>query len=337
MRPSLITKALSQVGPSRIATWLHGPPGVGKSSVIRQAAESHGIEFLDFRPLNHDPSDVKFPIVDVANKSIEWVQSIFPTDPNWTGIIAIEELAQAPQLMQAALLELVLDRSLGRYKLPEGAWVVATGNRREDAAGVARTITPLNNRFVHLDMDVSHEDWTTWSVDHISSVTRSFMAWRPSLLHQFDAKSPEPAFPSPRSWEFVDQLYPLVSDETIHPVLAGAVGKGPAAEFVGFLKIYRDLPDLDELLANPNTAEIPPRSNSAVMFALTGALPDKINISDNGHCAPIVEAVQTYCRRLPQEFSALSLLNTISRIKGTKHQASVMDWVRDHKDILLGN
>ena len=207
MKPSDLAATLTNLYETRVPAYVTSAPGLGKSAIGYQVSKALDIEFMDVRGLLHDPSDLKFPMVDLKEKTIKWVQSIFPADPDWKGLILLEELALCPTIMQGAFLQVVWDRAIGEYKLPDGAWIVATGNRAEDRAGAGRIITPLLNRFVHFQLDLDHEDWHTWAiVAGVSPEVRSFLRWKPELMHQFRPEVNEPAFASPRSWFLLSKI-----------------------------------------------------------------------------------------------------------------------------------
>jgi MoxR-like ATPase len=342
MRPSDVSDTLSDIlGHTLRPCWIWGPPGCGKSDLGRQAAAACDISYQDFRPLLHDPSDLKFPMVDIGAKTIEWVNSVFPKDPEWAGIIALEEVGLCPPLMQGALYQLALERQIGEYRLPKGARVIAISNRQEDKAGVVRQSTALLNRFVHLDLEVSNDDWQAWAVDAgIAVEVRSFLNFRPELLLKFDPKLNERAFPSPRSWAFVNEILPHVRERLQHQVFSGTVGEGAAVEFLAFLQVYRDLPDLDAVWKTPLKVAIP-SAKPAVMFALTGALADQSKSKDN-----LDPLAQFYCQKgMPEEFSALALRDTFltnSVKKGGKpvgapklFKGEMSKWLARHRDVLL--
>jgi len=340
MRPSDVTASLTSILPTGRPVYLMGAPGVGKSQVIQQCARNLGIDFLDFRPLLHDPSDLKFPIVDVPNRTVHWVNTIFPKDPEWKGIIALEEVGLCPPLMQGALYQLALDRQIGEYRLPEGAWIVATSNRQEDRAGVGRVSTALMSRFVQLDLEVSLEDWQAWAADQgLRPELRAFLNYRPDLLHQFDPSSNPKTFPCPRTWHFASDLLD-VPQRLLHAVVSGCVGEAAAVELVGFLQVYRDLPDLDQVLNNPAGTTIP-TTKPAVLYALCGALAEKSKALGN------LDNLATFGLRMPDEFSALLLRDTFQgnsrrvngKLKGdAKLYAGVMmKWLAKHRPALLDN
>jgi MoxR-like ATPase len=161
MAPSDLARALEALVPARRPAYVWGSPGVGKSSVVRQAADALGLDLVDLRVTLLDPVDLRGR-PRLADDSCVWVPPAF-LPRGGAGVLFLDELAQAPPLVQAACLQLTLDRRLGEYALPDGWSVVAAGNRAEDRAGGHRPITPLLNRFVHLDLEVDAEEWQRWA------------------------------------------------------------------------------------------------------------------------------------------------------------------------------
>jgi hypothetical protein len=236
-------------------------------------------------------------------------------------VLFLDELAQAAPLVQAACLQLTLDRRVGEYELPAGWTVVAASNRAEDRAGTHRLISLLLNRFVHLDVDICREDWQRWAVSSgVAPEVRAFLGFRPALLAQFDPAANPRAFPTPRSWQFVSDVLARTGDELLHPVVAGCVGDGPAAEFLGFLRLYRELPDLDQVLDKPDSAPVP--REPAVLYALVGALVERCK----GDRAPLAGFVQ-YALRLPDEFALLALRDALAVNPRLAALPAVQRWI----------
>ncbi|WP_202947367.1 MoxR family ATPase [Zavarzinella formosa] len=139
---------------------------------------------VDVRATLLDPVDLR-GLPSVVRGTAVWCPPAF-LPRECRGLLFLDELAQAPPLVQAACLQLTLDRRLGEYELPEGWGVIAASNRSEDRAGTHRLISPLLNRFVHLDLEVSADDWQAWAVTaNIAAKVRSFLRFRPGLLFQF--------------------------------------------------------------------------------------------------------------------------------------------------------
>lgn len=307
MGPKDLAAALSALIPAKRPTLIWGPPGVGKSSIVQQICDDVQLPLIDVRAVLLDPVDVRgFPYLNGSddNRRMKWAPPcFFPRNENWHGVIFIDELPQAPPLVQAALLQLILDRRVGEYELPEGAALIAAGNRTEDRAGTHRLISPLLNRFVHLDLEVSAEDWNTWALENeIAGDVRAYILYQPSRLMMFDAKDNPRAFPTPRSWSFVSDLVnnPATPAGLLHSLVTGCVGEGAAAEFMGFRKIYKELPDVDGILKDPEGAVVP--KDTAVLYATCGALTDRARTLQ-GKTTKLTALVK-YALRMAPEYSA---------------------------------
>src|SRR5690606_9401283 len=246
------------------------------------------------------------------------------------GVMFLDELAQAPPLVQSACLQITLDRRIGEYVLPDGWTVVAASNRQEDRAGAHRLISPLLNRFLHLDLEVSVEDWLRWAIEFgIVPEVRSFIQFRPGLLFAFDPAAGSRSFPTPRSWEFASRVLPVTREELLHPVTAGCVGEGPAAEFVGYLRTYRSLPDLAAILAAPDSVTIP--TDPGVLYALVGALGERARGAKNAH----LSAMFRFAGRLPAEYGVLLARDVVAVNKQALALPEAGRWLASHRELFI--
>ena len=222
------------------------------------------------------PSDLRgIPWRDTDDRT-RWAPPAFlpPSDDPNRWLINLEELPSAVPMVQAALYQLVLDRKVGEYELPEGASLIACGNRETDRGVVHRMPTPLASRFVHLDIRVDAEDWLNWgAANGIAPEVLFFITYEPDLLHRFDPQSRERAFPCPRTWEFVSNI--VRNRNGLDPaaeraIFRGAVGEAAAVEFSAFLNVWRELPHPRAVLNDPGNAAIP--ENASTLMALCGSL-----------------------------------------------------------------
>jgi MoxR-like ATPase len=154
MKPSRVETVLSHTLTTRWPTFLWGPPGVGKSSIVRKIAGDRGLHLLDVRASLLDPTDLR-GLPYVADDRARWSPpSFLPHDPDSQGLLFFDELNAAPPLVQASLYQLTLDRRVGEYELPAGWSIVAAGNRAEDGSVTYRMPAALANRFIHLEFEV---------------------------------------------------------------------------------------------------------------------------------------------------------------------------------------
>ena len=164
LRPSELAEVLALLVEARQPTIVFGPPGAAKSQIAQQVAAATNRQYVDVRALLLDPVDLRgIPWRDTDGRT-RWAPPAFlpPSDDPGRWLINLEELPSAVPMVQAALYQLVLDRKVGEYELPEGASLIACGNRETDRGVVHRMPTPLASRFIHLDIRVDADDWLNW-------------------------------------------------------------------------------------------------------------------------------------------------------------------------------
>ena len=257
--------SIRQVGPKSAKTsiafaikmkrpiFLWGPPGIGKSDLVNQIGNDTNREVIDVRLALWEPTDIKgIPYFDSNAGTMTWAPPAeLPTDPKSTAILFLDELNSAPPAVQAAAYQLILNRKVGTYVLPEGVDIVAAGNRDGDKGVTYRMPAPLANRFVHLEMKVDFDDWQDWAtLNGIHPEVVGYVGYAKQDLYDYDPKSPSKSFATPRSWSFVSDL---VSDEEIDTesltnLVSGAIGDGLAVKFMAHRKIASKLPKPDDIL-----------------------------------------------------------------------------------------
>ena len=325
MTPTAVSQALRQlVVEEKQPVFIWGSPGTGKSGVVHQLATELGIALRDIRALLLDPVDLRgLPFVGKDGRS-QWATPDFlPQDGE--GILFLDELNAAPAMVQASCYQLVLDRKLGEYTLPEGWAIVAAGNRDSDRAATTRMPTPLRNRFVHIDFEVDVQEWSEWAIKaNVRPEVIAFIRFRPELLSAFDRDAN--AFPSPRSWEFVSRILNSRPDPSAeHELIAGAVGTGAATEFSAFLRMFRELPDIDSILLNPTLEPVP--ENAAAQYAVASAL---------ARCASDTnfDRICLYLNRLPTEFRVLCVRDATLRQMAIRSTAGYVRFAVENHHVL---
>lgn len=325
MKPSNVFIALMRCIKANRPAMLWGAPGVGKSDVVRQVAEALGLGLVDVRAVLLDPVDLR-GLPTVEEGTAKWCPPAFlPTKGK--GILFLDELVQAPPLVQAACFQLVLDRKLGEYTLPKGWVIIAAGNRETDRSATTRMPSALANRFIHINFDVDMNDWVAWALANgVATEVVAFLRFRPELLHKFDPSKNEKAFPTPRSWATTSAMLGADSTPIDYDLAAGIVGEGPAAELMGFLEIYRTLPDPDVVLMNPAKADVP--SDPATLYAICGALSAKAGDQT-------MPRIVQYANRLPAEFSVLLVTDCIRKDAALAKTRAFIEWSSKHADVLI--
>lgn len=249
-----------------------GAPGLGKSSILQDVARELGIGFIDVRLAQREPVDIRgLPVP--GEDGVKWlVASEWPRDPKSRGIILFDEITAADRSLQVAAYEFILDRRLGElYKVPDGWYICAAGNRAEDRAVATTMSSALANRFLHVEMQEDCETWIAWALAHeIHPSVIGFIRFRPGLLFRQKGENLERGWPSPRSWERVSRLIDAFGDEDealLNKAVFGLVGKGAGVEFVEYHKENRKIGNVLKLMTDPSAKiEIPTRADEIYAF-----------------------------------------------------------------------
>lgn len=241
-----------------IVPFLWGPPGIGKSTIVRELCKDKGLELIDLRLSLLNPVDLRgLPVVDKKTQKAEWYKPGFLPDTNTKkeGILFLDEINLAPHSVQAAAYQLILDKKLGEYQFPKTWKIIAAGNREGvDKANVFKMSAPLANRFIHFTVRDDWQIWRKWAeTADIRNEVMDFIAINPSLFLQLPEKN-EKAFPTPRSWNFVSDLMNSfgyqngdVPSESLKSVIVGAIGEGAGRQFSAYLVDW-NLQDIETMV-----------------------------------------------------------------------------------------
>ncbi len=276
--------------------FLHGNIGIGKSDTIRRCAkreaDRQGREIVDWDDLdkeekvqyaNGDGVDDIFLYVDIRMASIEpsdlrglpdyqdgyteWKPSLWVAavcNEGAAGLVFLDEANLAPQLVQSVFYQVVLDRKISQHTLADGVYVIGAGNVTEDEAHIHDMAGPLRDRFAHLRLEKPDSgtdgSWIEWAVENdIDPRIIGFIGSDVGRKHLYgfdESDADRMAFPTPRSWEKVNDLLNAAGDadeHVLHTLVASHVGPGVATEFDAFLAAREDF-DVQVYIDNPTAA-----------------------------------------------------------------------------------
>lgn len=328
---SILTREINAEEKDKTPLHLWGPPGIGKSAIVKEVALEEKIGLADIRLSQKDPTDLRgIPIPDLENRKAVWlVPDELPTEGK--GILFLDELNLAPLLVQASAYQLIFDRSLGQYKLPEGWTIIAAGNKPEHVRGGARDLPlPLRNRFIHVDCDTNYDDWSYWAVrSDINTMIVGFLAFRPELLMKFNPETKDYAFPTPRTWEFVSKKVRLYGfeDTSLRELVQGAIGSGASSEFFDFIRLRDKLPNLNDILEGQDI--IPEKEERGLLYALISGLAEKAE-------AKYYNRLLQYSFKLPKEFAVLLVTMLVGKDSAAVYKCKLRSkWVVEFRDVIL--
>jgi hypothetical protein len=286
---NVAAEALGVAVAARVPVLLWGAPGTGKTSAIRAMAEAMGLPCETVIASIREPSDFAgLPVV--TGDVVRFAPPLWATRlaEAGTGVLFLDELSTAPPAVQAALLRVVLERTVGDLTLPDDVAVVAAANPPEQAADGWDLSAPLANRLCHLSWETSPRGiaeglasgwapppvpllpagWTAGEPLN-KSLVAAFLQVRPALAiaPPDNASDAGRGWPSPRTWEMAARLMTAAeaakaTDQARSALVRGAVGDGAGVEFLAWLA-EMDLPDPEEVLANPAAFRLPERGDRA--------------------------------------------------------------------------
>ena len=302
-----------------------GACGGGKTSVVNQVAEELGISVIHKHMPTMLVEDFGIPYPSTDGDSFDYrLPDWFPKEGNC--ILLLDDRGQCGADLQKIIANLQQARELHGHKLSDGCMIVSTSNRVEDKSGVNRTLLHLADRETELELDTNLDDWCKWAIDNdVKPELISFIRFRTDLLHNFDPQQPKS--PTPRSWvEGVSNILGIISSEIEYECFKGAVGEGASAEFVGYMKIWRKLPNIDNILLHPDKADVP--TDPATLYAISGSLADRANDNNFSKCI-------TYFDRMPAEFGVLGVSYATRKNPDLASTQAFTKWAVANQDVLF--
>lgn len=331
MRAELLKGTLKALFTIQRTVSIVGPPGGGKTTIVYEVGQELGVPVIMRNPALAPVEDFGAPDMLAQGKSFgykmpDWFPYKGKPGTENGGILLFDDRNQSTPDHQKAIAHICQARDLHGVPLADGWQVVSTGNRQGDRAGAVRILSHLANRETTIEFETDLNDSTKWMIDNnVKPEVISFLRFRPGLLHDFDPQ--RDANPTPRSWvEGVSDVLGTVPYEAEYECFKGAVGEGAAAEFVGFMRIWRKLPNPDAVLMNPSAAEVP--TDPATLYALSGSIAARITDSN-------MDRAVTYAERMPPEFSVLMISHAVRRDDTLASTQAFVKWSIAHQDVLF--
>lgn len=301
--PSRLKLAIQHSIKRKRPLFIWGPPGIGKSEIVASVAAFESRPLIDIRLPLMEPTDMRgIPYladvkiydstgklvkdetgVPLTEKIFKWSNpSDLPTDPNSRALVFFDEMSAAPPSVQAATYQIILNRRIGTYTLPNDVVIIAAGNRVKDKGVAYNMPMPLANRFSHVTLSVDFDDWKEWAVlNRVHKDIVGYLSFQPNDLNNFNPSADTYAFATPRSWYFVSELVQELSkdgelidtnlpSDVLGDLIKGTVGEGPGIKFMTYRQQAANLPHARDILDGKVT-----KLNSKqidIMYALTTAL-----------------------------------------------------------------
>lgn len=295
-----------------------GPPGVGKSSVIRDVALDLEIGYIDVRLAQREPIDIRgLPVP--TDDGVHWhISAEWPRDPDSKGIIIFDELTAADRTLQVAAYEFILDRKLGDlYTVPEGWYIVGAGNRASDRAVATTMSSALANRFMHVELEAEVDAWIKWALRHnVHPLVTGFIRFKTECFFTMEGNL-ERGWPSPRSWERVSTMLHLLeinqakNQRILDISIEGLVGTGAGIEFNAYRQWSGEISNVLEMMLNAEKeVVIPQRADQK--YAICSAMVYHLwKGKDNNHQRALLDGFYRISIKLSSDFAAMAMIDAM--------------------------
>jgi len=337
-------------------------PGIGKSALAKMIAKVWNLKLIDVRLSQADPSDLNgFPMIlqhtlqrlkgepharpkagyipmetfpikgdPLPVKTWKEVNGEMVPDEYYAGwLILMDEFNSATLNVQAAAYKIVLDKMVGMHLLHSHCHQIAAGNLMTDKAIVMRLSTAMQSRVTHLVIRVCNISWDEWAEqEQIDHRVRSFMKYRPKLLHNFKPDHDDLTFACPRTWEMTSKIImPMekVLAEKL-PIIAGTVGVGAAREFRAYCGVFDKIPTIKDILADPTGCKL--GDEPSVHYALAGLVGHHLSPANADKLIPFI-------MRIGIDFQAVTIRGAVARDYSLINTPFVKDWVTSNSKELM--
>src|SRR3990167_5970797 len=321
MTPKKLQEILGDAVKHKEQILIVGAPGIGKTDIIKQVCVTLEADVIISHPAVSDPTDYK----GLPSKSIDGSHADFlPFGETWKAVNAkkltvwfIDDLGQSSEAVQKALMQLLLGRKLNGHQLSDTVVFIGATNNIGQRAGVSGLLEPIKSRWDSIvNLDVSLDDWCSWAIQNEMPMELiAFLRTRPELLSQFEPTKEIVNHPSPRTWASVGRR--ITRGVMDFELFCGAVGKGATTEFLAFMEMAKDAPNLDDIIMNPNKAPIPEKPAMRYLVATGLAIRAK---KDN------FDRIFTYLLRLPQPFRVLIIRDAVEKDKKLTATKTYISW-----------
>jgi len=331
---------------------VRGGSGVGKSEGIDQAITEldspsalqallgstciyTGTVIDEIRLSQYDSVEFRgFPQADKKTGTAIWYPPAtmpFIGNDQWPDdkiiVIFMDEAPDAKPDVFAVMQQLVLNRCVGEHVLKPNVRILLAGNREIDQALAKKFPMPLNNRVLHVEAVNTVDEFCVYAQSKgVPSIFIAFWQFRQELVNTFDPKKISAIVATPRTWFMAVDLW---QDKRLDPVIKeafmiGAIGEGPAMEFLAYVDVWANLPAIDKILKAPDTIPVP--EELSIKYATAMHVSEKMTLAN-------VDQLHTYLCRFPAEFSVMSWSLATARDATLFDSDAYLDFVKRYRNV----
>ena len=236
-----LKRSLEYCFKAEITPYIHGHAGIGKSTVVKQYAQSKGYKFFPFYlGTQSDIGDILGLASFIKDANGSEIATTFATpiwlkdmidycneNPESGAVIFLDEFNRARRDILNGMFSLALDKTFHMIKLPKNCHIVAAGNPPTDEYFTTDiNETALLARFAHIKLEPTFSEWVTYAkeTNHESTLI-SFLQEQPELLADHKSNFNLPVRVDNRSWERVDRLFKVgTPTDLLEQLMIGIIG-----------------------------------------------------------------------------------------------------------------
>lgn len=355
-----------------------GAPGVGKSQAVQQWNAEKVIEYQKkiaagekVKPWNPDVCDVRLSMkepVDLVGVPIPTKNekgemcTVWATPSMWPkdngefegGVIHLDEMNQGQAAILNAAFQLIQDRALGEYKVPEGYIIIGSSNTSAYNNTVTEFSVPLSNRFSHFNIKADFNSWLNYRMNNGGNLdVMTFLKTQGSNM-LFDSETMKQRVGdladamytdivvTPRSWEVIEKLLnlpvgnPATGGFTLDEkqrYATGRLGLALASRLFLYLKDKEKYQDWREILVDgkdfrdENTEQF-----WAVQMACMSTI---INENDDKKCREYVLNFINATRNLKSKAYQVINITQLVRTKRLRGALHIFNPMKDCPDMVM--
>lgn len=303
--------------------FIKGSPGIGKSAMYQSIADELNLLFIDFRLSYCDQTSLNgFPIFE--NNRSSWAPpKLFPLkgDPLPEGkdgwLISFEEINSAPLSIQAIAYKILHDRMVGEFELHPAVRLCANGNLETDGAVVVPLSSALASRMIQFHANINPKNWLKWAEESnlFHPIHLAYLDYRKEMIHNFDPKSADPAYPCPRTHAKVSKLFDSCDKSSrkyseVRPSIEGSIGEAATVDLYSFINFFDSVIPLDTIIANPM---VKPPSDMGIKYATLINVINKISDDEESVVKALSHFEQTGTDGYSIEYPSLFLKKIIRK------------------------
>lgn len=264
-----------------------GKGGIGKTESIEELANSLNIGYVDIRLLLYTESDLKgIPYINEEHTATIWLQNDIlpkPSDSDNGGILVFDEITSCAKSLRTSAYQLLNERRLGEYTLPDNWFMVCLGNGEEDGGQFEGMEGNFANRCSVFNVVTSIESWKKWAYrENVNDLIIAYINWKPSDLHTYNPdKEEEFLFASPRSWKAVSDIINIFgvddNDRLTQLQICSNLGQIVGGYFISFCKMKDKILNIDDIL-NGIDVNISKDSNEILFITLQSLVKSMHNL-----------------------------------------------------------